>query len=66
MHIDSALRPGLAFMTLHFPDEVETNLLTIEADGPEIRHGGVQGHGDPDREARRTAVSVPADAWTCI
>ena len=30
----SALRPGLAFMTLHFPDEVETNRLTIEAADP--------------------------------
>ena len=28
------LRPGLVFMTLHFPDEVETNRLTIEANDP--------------------------------
>ncbi|TMK59133.1 MAG: formate dehydrogenase, partial [Actinobacteria bacterium] len=34
VHISSALRPGLAFMTLHFPDEVETNRLTIEAADP--------------------------------
>jgi predicted molibdopterin-dependent oxidoreductase YjgC len=32
--ISSALRPGLAFMTLHFPDEVETNRLTIDATDP--------------------------------
>ena len=32
--IDPALRPGLAFMTMHFPDEVDTNLLTIEAIDP--------------------------------
>jgi predicted molibdopterin-dependent oxidoreductase YjgC len=32
--ISSALRGGLAFMTLHFPDEVETNRLTIEATDP--------------------------------
>ena len=31
---DSSLRPGLAFMTLHFPDEVETNRLTIDAVDP--------------------------------
>lgn len=31
---DTALRPGLAFMTLHFPDEVETNRLTIDATDP--------------------------------
>ena len=29
-----ALRPGLTFMTLHFPDEVETNLLTVNATDP--------------------------------
>ena len=34
VHISSALRRGLAFMTLHFPDEVETNRLTIEAADP--------------------------------
>jgi formate dehydrogenase major subunit len=31
VHIDHALRPGLAFMTFHFPDEVDTNVLTIDA-----------------------------------
>src|SRR6185436_384765 len=34
VHIDHGLRPGLTFMTLHFPDEVETNKLTIEANDP--------------------------------
>ncbi|WP_030900372.1 molybdopterin oxidoreductase family protein [Streptomyces sp. NRRL F-5126] len=32
--IDTALRPGLAFMAMHFPDEVDTNKLTIEANDP--------------------------------
>jgi formate dehydrogenase major subunit len=32
--VDETLRPGLAFMTLHFPDEVETNVLTIDATDP--------------------------------
>jgi formate dehydrogenase major subunit len=31
---DETLRPGLAFMTLHFPDDVATNLLTIDATDP--------------------------------
>ena len=31
---DDRLRPGLAFMTLHFPDEVTTNVLTIDATDP--------------------------------
>ena len=34
VHFDDALRPGLAFMTLHFPDQVRTNDLTIEAPDP--------------------------------
>jgi predicted molibdopterin-dependent oxidoreductase YjgC len=28
---DARLRPGLAFMTFHFPDQVDVNLLTIDA-----------------------------------
>jgi formate dehydrogenase major subunit len=34
VHVDSSLRPGLAFMTLHFPDDVDTNVLTIDATDP--------------------------------
>jgi formate dehydrogenase major subunit len=34
VHVDRALRPGLAFMTLHFPDDVDTNALTIDAWDP--------------------------------
>jgi formylmethanofuran dehydrogenase subunit D len=34
VRVDRSLRPGLAFMTLHFPDEVETNLLTVNATDP--------------------------------
>ena len=32
--IDPALRPGLVFMTMHFPDDIDTNILTIEATDP--------------------------------
>ena len=31
---DPSLRPGLAFMSLHFPDQVSTNVLTIDATDP--------------------------------
>ncbi len=31
---DPTLRAGLAFMNLHFPDEVATNMLTIDATDP--------------------------------
>ena len=32
--IDDTLRPGLVFMTFHFPDEIRHNLLTIDATDP--------------------------------
>jgi predicted molibdopterin-dependent oxidoreductase YjgC len=35
VRFDAGLRPGLAFMTLHFPDEVATNVLTIDATDPQ-------------------------------
>ena len=34
VHIDTQLRAGLAFMTLHFPEQVETNVLTLDAWDP--------------------------------
>ena len=34
VHVDDSLRPGLTFMTFHFPDDVATNLLTIDAVDP--------------------------------
>jgi predicted molibdopterin-dependent oxidoreductase YjgC len=34
VRFDPGLRPGLAFMTLHFPDEVATNTLTIDSWDP--------------------------------
>ncbi len=34
VRVDGTLRPGLAFMTFHFQDEVATNLLTIDATDP--------------------------------
>ena len=59
VRIDPALRPGLVFMTFHFPDEVDTNMLTIEANDPK----------SGTAEFKATAVridKVPASepAWT--
>jgi predicted molibdopterin-dependent oxidoreductase YjgC len=34
IRIEESLRPGLTFMTLHFQDDVATNLLTIDATDP--------------------------------
>jgi formate dehydrogenase major subunit len=34
VHVDPGLRAGLTFMTLHFQDDVPTNVLTIDATDP--------------------------------
>jgi predicted molibdopterin-dependent oxidoreductase YjgC len=34
VHVDESLRAGLAFMTLHFPDQAATNVLTLDAWDP--------------------------------
>jgi len=34
VRFDTSLRPGLAFMSFHFPDQVATNFLTIDAVDP--------------------------------
>jgi formate dehydrogenase major subunit len=34
VRFDSGLRPGLAFLTMHFPEQVATNDLTIDAVDP--------------------------------
>jgi predicted molibdopterin-dependent oxidoreductase YjgC len=66
VRINPSLRPGLTFMTLHFPDEVETNVLTINATDPKsgtaefkataIRVDPIR-PGEPEETA---AAAVPA------
>jgi formate dehydrogenase major subunit len=34
VRLDPNLRPGLAFMTFHFPDQIDVNILTIDATDP--------------------------------
>jgi formate dehydrogenase major subunit len=34
VRVDAGMRPGLVFMTFHFAEEVDVNLLTIEANDP--------------------------------
>ena len=66
--IDHSLRPGLAFMTLHFPDEVETNVLTIDATDPksgtaEFKASAIAVNRLSDEERAReaaTQLAVPA------
>ena len=56
VRIDPGLRPGLVFMTMHFPDEVDVNMLTIDATDPKSRHRRVQGDRGPHRQARPRAA----------
>jgi len=34
-HFDTSLRPGLAFMTMHAPDQLAANLLSIDSVDPQ-------------------------------
>ena len=68
VRVDPTLRPGLAFMTLHFPDQVETNVLTIDATDPksgtaEFKATAIRVERLSDDERNAQAVSqlaVPA------
>jgi formate dehydrogenase major subunit len=55
---DATLRPGLAFMTLHFQDDVATNLLTIDATDP--KSGTAEFKATAIRIERLTGVLAPA------
>ena len=71
MHIDPSLRPGLAFMTFHFPDQVDTNLLTIDATDPKsgtaefkacaVRVDKLARAERQASGARRRAATIPGD-----
>lgn len=52
VRIDRSLRPGLAFMAIHFPDDTDVNQLTIDAWDP--RAGTA--------EFKATAIRVEVDA----
>ncbi|MGH3995027.1 MAG: molybdopterin oxidoreductase family protein, partial [Pseudonocardiaceae bacterium] len=66
VRINPSLRPGLTFMTLHFPDEIESNVLTINATDPksgtaEFKATAIRvdpvGRGEPEETA---AAAIPA------
>jgi formate dehydrogenase major subunit len=57
VRFDETLRPGLAFLTLHFQDDVATNLLTIDATDPksgtaEFKAAAIRVEKLPPAEAR--------------
>jgi formate dehydrogenase major subunit len=58
VRLESGLRPGLAFMTMHFPDDIDVNVLTIDATDPKSGTAEfkatavrVEKRGSGDREA---------------
>jgi formate dehydrogenase major subunit len=65
VRIDPGLRAGLAFMTFHFPDEVDTNKLTIDATDPksgtaEFKAAAIRVEKlEPHVAEERTRVSEP-------
>ena len=56
--IDEGLRAGMVFMTLHFPDDAQTNLLTIDVSDP--KSGTAEFKACAVRVER---VSVPANPF---
>ena len=64
VRFDSGLRPGLAFMTLHFPDEVNTNVLTIDATDP--KSGTAEFKATAVRIEKIDTGGAGTGAWTFI
>jgi len=62
VHVDPGLRPGLVFMTLHFPDQVATNLLTIEATDPKSGTAEFKATAVRIEKLPEPAPAVPATA----
>jgi formate dehydrogenase major subunit len=55
VRVDPGLRPGLVFMTFHFPDETDVNIITVDATDPK----------SGTAESKATAVRVDKlPAWT--
>jgi formate dehydrogenase major subunit len=58
VRVDPGLRAGLVFMTLHFPDQVETNVLTIDATDP--KSGTAEFKASAVRIDKLEGAAVPA------
>jgi predicted molibdopterin-dependent oxidoreductase YjgC len=71
--IDYALKPGLVFMTLHFPDQVPTNFLTIDEFDPKsgtaefkacavrLEKARVKGNGGKPAASSRQPAALAGD-----
>jgi formate dehydrogenase major subunit len=67
VRFDDGLRPGLAFLTLHHPDEVMTNFLTIEANDPKSGTAEFKASAiriDPLTRDERRAAGRREGRWT--
>ena len=68
VRIDDSLRAGLAFMSFHFPDDVDVNQLTIDATDPksgtaEFKAAAIRvDRLAPPERARAEHASVPLEA----
>jgi predicted molibdopterin-dependent oxidoreductase YjgC len=62
VHLDEQLRAGLAFMTLHFPDQVATNVLTLDAWDP--KSGTAEFKATAIRVDKLDAPAVPGESET--
>jgi formate dehydrogenase major subunit len=62
VRVDAGLRAGLVFMTPHFPDDIDINVLTIEATDP--RSGTAEFKAAAVRVERLTAAATYATATT--
>jgi formate dehydrogenase major subunit len=67
VHVDDTLRAGLAFMTFHFPEQVETNKLTIDATDPksgtaEFKASAIRVEKIPRRDASGAPVLASESA----
>jgi len=70
VHLDDSLRPGLAFLSIHFPDQVATNVLTIDATDPKsgtaefkaaaIRIEKLRAGADERRDEAQPARAAPS------
>ncbi len=65
VHVDPSLRPGLTFMTFHFPEQVATNQLTIDEKDPRVGTAEFKATAvriEKCGERRSSAVGEPAAA----
>jgi formate dehydrogenase major subunit len=64
IRIDPSLRPGLVFMTYHFPDEVDTNIITIDATDP--KSGTAEFKAAAVRISKRATAPLTSESFVVV